>query len=155
MRKKAALVLATWFGCGLFPAGPGTVGSLGALAVAWVLVDVAGCQPWVFGALAMAMVPAGVWSADVTARHKGIEDPQIVVFDEVLGQWVALAGAYPLNGKSWLAAFLLFRLFDIVKPFPVRNLEKLPGGWGIISDDLMAGVYAALVLFGAGCFNLY
>jgi phosphatidylglycerophosphatase A len=155
MRKKAALVLATWFGCGLFPAGPGTVGSLGALAVAWVLVYGAGCEPWFFGALAMAMVPAGVWSADLAARHKGTEDPQIVVFDEVLGQWVALAGANPLNGKSWLAAFLLFRLFDIVKPFPVRNLERLPGGWGIISDDLMAGVYAALVLFGAGCFNLY
>jgi len=78
-----------------------------------------------------------------------------VVIDEVLGQWLTLAGAAALNWKSWLAAFLLFRLFDIWKPFPVRQLEALPGGWGIVADDLMAGLYGALVLFAAGCFNLY
>jgi phosphatidylglycerophosphatase A len=155
MREKAALALATWFGCGFVPKGPGTIGALGGLALAWSLVSLAGWQPWYFGVLALAMTPAGVWSASVTAEKKQIEDPQIVVFDEVLGQWIALAGAFPLNGKSWIAAFLLFRIFDIAKPFPVRNLEKLPRGWGIIADDLMAGVYAALVLFGAGCFNLY
>jgi phosphatidylglycerophosphatase A len=66
-----------------------------------------------------------------------------------------LAGALPLNWKSYLGAFLLFRLFDIWKPVPVRQLEALPGGLGIVADDVMAGVYAALVLFLAGCFNLY
>jgi phosphatidylglycerophosphatase A len=78
-----------------------------------------------------------------------------VVIDEVVGQWLTLAGARPLNWKSFLAAFVLFRLFDIWKPAPVRQLESLQGGAGIVADDLMAGVYAALVLFLAGCFNLY
>jgi hypothetical protein len=85
----------------------------------------------------------------------GMKDPQFVVVDEVVGQWLALAGARALNWKAWLAAFVLFRLFDIWKPFPVRQLESLPGGVGIVADDLMAGVYAALVLFLAGWFNLY
>ena len=84
-----------------------------------------------------------------------MKDPQFVVVDEVVGQWLALAGARTLELEIWLAAFLLFRLFDIWKPAPVRQLESLPGGVGIMADDLMAGVYAALVLFVAGCFNLY
>jgi phosphatidylglycerophosphatase A len=96
-----------------------------------------------------------VWAAGETARRTGIEDPQFVVVDEVVGQWLALAGARVLNWKTWLAAFVLFRLFDIWKPFPVRQLESLPGGVGIVADDLMAGLYAALVLFLAGWFNLY
>ena len=75
--------------------------------------------------------------------------------DEVLGQWITLAGATALNWKSWLAAFCLFRLFDIWKPPPVRQLEALPGGTGIVADDVMAGVYGALVLFLRGWFNLY
>jgi phosphatidylglycerophosphatase A len=78
-----------------------------------------------------------------------------VVVDEVIGQWIALAGARALNWKSYLAAFALFRLFDIWKPAPVRQLERLPGGWGINADDVMAGLYAALVMWTAGCFNLY
>jgi phosphatidylglycerophosphatase A len=75
--------------------------------------------------------------------------------DEVIGQWIALAGARALNWKTYLAAFVLFRLFDIWKPTPVRQLERLPGGWGINADDVMAGLYAALVMWTAGCFNLY
>ena len=75
--------------------------------------------------------------------------------DEVLGQWLTLAGARSLGWPALLAAFLLFRLFDVWKPYPVRRLEALPGGTGIVADDLAAGFYAALVLFIAGCFNLY
>jgi phosphatidylglycerophosphatase A len=78
-----------------------------------------------------------------------------VVIDEVLGQWLTLAGAKVLNWKSYLAAFLLFRLLDIWKPPPVRQLEGLPGGFGVVADDLAAAVYGALVLYAAGCFNLY
>ena len=78
-----------------------------------------------------------------------------MVVDEVIGQWIALAGARTLRWETYLAAFLLFRLFDIWKPLPARQLEALPGGWGINADDVMAGIYAALVLFLAGCFNLY
>jgi phosphatidylglycerophosphatase A len=152
---KVAVVIATWFGCGFFPWGPGTVGSLAALAIAHLLSATAHWRPFHFALLALAMTPAGIWAASVTARERKIKDPGIVVVDEVLGQWITLAGASSLNWKSWLAALCLFRLFDIWKPPPVRNLEALPSGLGIVADDLMAGVYGALVLFLMGCFNLY
>ena len=75
--------------------------------------------------------------------------------DEVVGQWIALAGAASFNWKSWLGAFVLFRLFDIWKPPPARQLDRIPGGVGIVFDDVASGVYAALVLWAAGWFNLY
>ncbi|MBZ5596204.1 MAG: phosphatidylglycerophosphatase A [Acidobacteriia bacterium] len=155
MKTKAANLIATWFGCGYAPAGPGTAGSLAALAIAWLLVRYGGWQPLWFVALVLVATAPSIWAADVTARALNQKDPGVVVVDEVLGQWLALAGARTLNVKSWLGAFLLFRLFDIWKPVPVRNLEKLPGGAGIVADDLMAGLYAALVLSLTGCFNLY
>jgi phosphatidylglycerophosphatase A len=155
MRIKAAKTIATWFGCGYAPVGPGTAGSLAALAIAWLLVRYAGWHPlWFVPLVVLASAPS-IWAADVTAHALNQKDPGVVVVDEVLGQWLALAGARPLNVKSWLGAFVLFRLFDIWKPVPVRNLEKLRGGVGIVADDLMAGLYAALVLSVAGCFNLY
>src|SRR5205823_8229022 len=133
----------------------GTVGSAAALVIAILLHKYAGFAPWHFLWLAAAVLFPAVWSAGVTARAKNLKDPQIVVIDEVLGQWITLGGALYLNWKSYLAALALFRLFDILKPWPVRQLEALPAGLGINADDVMAGVYAALVLFGAGWFNLY
>ena len=155
IRTNVANAVSTWFGCGYSPVAPGTAGSLAAIAIA-LLVDhyCAWDPPW-FAVLAAAVTVPGIWAASETARHAGLKDPQIVVVDEVVGQWLALAGARHLNWKSWLAAFALFRLFDIWKPVPVRQLESLPGGAGIVADDLMAGLYAALVLFLAGWFNLY
>ncbi len=155
MRSKAARLIATWFGCGYSPVGPGTAGSLAALVVAWPLVHYAGWRPLWFVAPVLVLTFPAVWAAGVTAVDEQEKDPQIVVVDEVLGQWLTLAGAPHLNLQSWIAAFFLFRLFDIWKPAPVRQLERLPGGTGIVADDLMAGLYAALVLFTAGCFNLY
>jgi phosphatidylglycerophosphatase A len=111
--------------------------------------------PWYFALLALALLPLGIWAAGETARDIKSKDPGIVVVDEVLGQWITLAGAVALNWKSWLAAFCLFRLFDIWKPPPVRQLEALPSGTGIVADDVMAGIYGALVLLITGCFNLY
>jgi phosphatidylglycerophosphatase A len=155
MASRLAFAIATWLGCGYSPIAPGTVGSLAALAIAIALVRWAGWHPWHFAALsAVALAPA-VWAAGVTARSCGKKDPGLVVVDEVLGQWVSLAGAAVLNWRSFLAALALFRLFDIWKPPPVRQLEALPGGAGIVADDIMAGLYAALVLFLSGCFNLY
>jgi phosphatidylglycerophosphatase A len=78
-----------------------------------------------------------------------------VVIDEALGQWATLACATVYNWKSVLGAFLLFRLFDIWKPYPVRHAERLPHGIGIVADDLLAGLFAGLVLWAGGCFNLY
>ena len=153
--SKLAVAIATWFGCGYFPLGPGTAGSLAAIGIAYGLVRAAHWQPLYFAALALILLPVGIWSASVTAKKSKSKDPGIVVVDEVLGQWITLAGATSLNWKSWLAAFCLFRLFDIWKPPPVRQLEALPSGSGIVADDVMAGIYGALVLFGMGCFNLY
>jgi phosphatidylglycerophosphatase A len=154
-RQTFALQLATWFGCGYSPVAPGTAGSLAALAIGILLHDSLALTGWHFLALAALLFAPATWAATITAEVKKLKDPQIVVVDEVLGQWIALAGARTLNWKSYLAAFALFRLFDIWKPPPVRQLEALPGGLGINLDDVMAGTYAALVLFLAGCFNLY
>ena len=155
MKTRVAVAIATWFGCGYFPVGPGTAGSLAALALAYPLATFDHWRPFYFGLLAVVVLPAGIWSASVTAQWSNAKDPGIVVVDEVLGQWITLAGATALTWKSWLAAFLLFRLFDIWKPPPVRRLEALPAGTGIVADDVMAGIYGALVLFLMGCFNLY
>jgi phosphatidylglycerophosphatase A len=155
MRVKLANLISTWFGCGYSPKAPGTAGSLGALAIGIVLHEYAGFGPWGFAALAALVFIPAVWAAGVTARASGLKDPQFVVVDEVIGLWISLAGARTYNWKSYLAAFALFRLCDIWKPPPVRQLEALPGGWGINLDDVMAGVYAALVLWAAGRFNLY
>jgi phosphatidylglycerophosphatase A len=155
VRLTIANLVSTWFGCGRSPVAPGTAGSAAAVAIAILLHHYAGFVWWYFLLMAAVLFLPAVWAAGVSARAAGIEDPGFVVVDEVLGQWIALAGARTLNWETFLAAFLLFRLFDIWKPAPVRQLEALPGGWGINADDAMAGVYAALVLLVAGCFNLY
>src|SRR6266700_1330141 len=142
--------IATWFGCGYSPIAPGTAGSLAASAIAYGLVELCHWRPRCFAVLAVALTPLGIWAAGATAREIESKDPGIVVVDEVLGQWITLAGAVSLNWQSWLAAFCLFRLFDIWKPPPVRRLEALPSGTGIVADDVMAGVYGALVLLITG-----
>ncbi|HMD50795.1 MAG TPA: phosphatidylglycerophosphatase A, partial [Bryobacteraceae bacterium] len=96
----------------------------------------------------------GVWAATVIERREGIEDPGKVVVDEVIGQWVTIAGAPVLNWKTWLLAFVLFRALDVWKPPPARQFERLPGGWGIVADDVMSGVYGALAIFVLGRFHL-
>jgi phosphatidylglycerophosphatase A len=154
LRLKFAYVLATWFGCGLSPVAPGTVGSAAALAIGIAMRSCCSFPQWCFAALAAALAVPAIWAAGAVATASKSKDPSIVVVDEVLGQWIALAGASTYNWKTYLAAFLLFRLFDIWKPAPVRQLESLPGGLGINADDAMAGVYAALVLWLAGWFNL-
>jgi phosphatidylglycerophosphatase A len=105
--------------------------------------------------LAIVSSAPAIWAAGETARQAGMKDPQFVVVDEVVGQWLALAGARALELEGLAGRLSAVPLFDIWKPFPVRQLESLPGGVGIVADDLMAGVYAALVLFLAGWFNLY
>lgn len=145
-----AKIVATWFGLGLIPIAPGTWGSLGGLVVAWALAQYGGWPSWSFAVLAVAGTAPGIWAANQTALDAGKKDPGIVVVDEVLGQWLTLAAmATVAPGRQWVLAFALFRLFDIWKPYPVRKLETLAGGTGIVADDLGAGVYGALVLLGA------
>jgi len=138
-----AVWLSTWFGCGLSPVAAGSVGSLAALPIAALSV-------WLGGTLALQMVSAallaiGIASSDVYARLTGIKDPDEVVIDEVAGQCLTLL-VVPLAPLPYLAGFLLFRFFDVAKPFPIRWLERnLPGGWGIMLDDTGAAIYAMLV----------
>lgn len=153
--RSLAIAVATWFGAGYAPVAPGTAGALAGLAIAWLMHQYLGAGPLVFGLMGVIVFFPGVWAARETAIAVGKKDPGLVVVDEVMGTWITLAGASTLNWKSWLLAFALFRIFDIWKPAPVRQLEKLPGGWGIMADDAMAGVYGALIMAGMGCFNLY
>jgi len=153
--NRAALALATWFGCGYFPFGPGTVGSLAAVLIAAALHFGMAAGRLTLACLVIALTAPGILASTRTARLVGKTDPGLVVVDEVLGQWVTLLGATNLNWKALLAGFLLFRVFDIWKPWPVRRLERLPGGTGIVADDLAAGAYGALILYIGGRFGLY
>ena len=136
--------LALGFGSGLSHWAPGTVGS--AVAVALWLAFLAGAPGWP-GQIAVVVIGTVlcVWAADWAARKLGRKDPGCIVSDELAGQWLALLAAPPA-WPWWLAAFVLFRAFDIAKPWPMRPLERLPGGLGIVADDLMAGLYAAALL---------
>lgn len=147
IQTKVAVAIATWFGCGYFPVGPGTVGSLVGVLVAVLLQYFVGPVRWpLVLAIALLLLP-GIWASTKTARHLRKKDPGVVVVDEVLGQWVTLLGAPVLNWKTVAAGFVLFRLFDIWKPGPVRKLERLPDGIGIVADDLAAGALGALILY--------
>ena len=153
--NQLAITVATWFGCGYFPWGPGTIGSLAGLLIAMALHSYLGAGRLTLLIATLVMLAPAIWASTNTARIVAKEDPGIVVVDEVLGQWTTLLGATVFNWKALAAAFLLFRLFDIWKPWPVRQFEKLPGGTGIVTDDLAAGIYAALILYIGGRFGLY
>ena len=138
-----AVWLSTWFGCGLAPVARGTVGSLAALPLAALAM-------WLGGSVTLATIAAvilaiGIWSTGIYARAAGIIDPDEAVIDEVAGQCLTLA-VVPLAPLPYLIGFLLFRFFDVAKPFPIRWLEhRLPGGWGIMLDDIGAAIYAMIV----------
>ena len=136
--------IASAFGLGLSPRAPGTVGSLAALLPWWFLLRELSL-PVYLGVLLIAFV-VGVWAANWVIAQTRIEDPSVVVWDEFVGQWIALLLA-PAGWHWMLAGFALFRLFDIWKPWPVRWADRqLHGGFGAMFDDVLAGVYAALVL---------
>ncbi|MGH6968241.1 MAG: phosphatidylglycerophosphatase A family protein [Stellaceae bacterium] len=138
-----AVWLSTWFGCGLSPVVPGTVGAFAALPLAALIVWQSG--PWLLGAVATLILVVGIWTSSIYTRAAGITDPGAVVIDEVAGQCLTLV-VVPLAPLPYLAGFLLFRFFDIAKPFPLRWIERrLPGGWGIMFDDIGAAIYAMLV----------
>lgn len=153
--NRVALWLATWFGCGYWPWGPGTVGSLAALVIAIFLHEFFSSGRFTLLAMCVILAAPAVWASTRAARLMNDPDPGGVVVDEVLGQWVALLGAAVLVWKSFVAAFVLFRIFDIWKPWPVHSLEKLPEGAGIVADDVAAGLYAALILYIGGMLKLY
>jgi phosphatidylglycerophosphatase A len=137
-----ARAVGTAFGSGYAPFAPGTAGSAVGLLLFWPMA--AWPWPWPLGASAVLFL-VGSLAAGRVARLVGLKDPGIVVVDEVVGQWVTLT-ALPFTPVTAAAGFVLFRIMDVVKPWPARDLERVPGGWGIMADDVAAGVYAHLVL---------
>jgi phosphatidylglycerophosphatase A len=138
--RALAVAIATAGHSGWFPIAPGTVGSAVGVALWWGL-RAAGAGVVVEVAVAATLFAAGAWAASETERVLGVTDPGPVVIDEVMGMCVTLIAA-PVSWPAAIAGFVLFRAFDIVKPPPARRLERLHGGWGIMADDLAAGVYA-------------
>jgi phosphatidylglycerophosphatase A len=140
----AGLAIATVFGVGYAPMAPGTFGSAAGLIVWWLLP----ASPAVHALAIVAIFFAGSWGGSVAERHFGRTDPGQVVIDEVMGMLITLF----LNPVGWLGAvagFFLFRVFDVIKPYPANRLERLHGGFGVMADDAMAAVYANLALRAA------
>lgn len=137
-----AVTVATGFFSGYSPIAPGTAGSC-AVVVLYGIVPGLFLWRWVW-AVWIGVFLIGARAADRCIAFWG-EDPGKVVIDEIVGMMITI-GFMPLNAKIVVAGFVLFRLFDIVKPPPARGLEKLPGGWGVMADDVAAGVYANIAL---------
>ncbi len=150
VRPRAPLwakLVATFFGTGLMHPGPGTWGSAATVLLWWIVSRwvPTSSQAVTAAGLALFAVLIGIPAATEISRATGLKDPQFVVIDEVAGQLIAFI-AVPVTWKSVLLGFILFRGFDIVKPWPVRNLERLPEGTGIVIDDVGAGLYALAVM---------
>ena len=139
---RLARLLATWFGAGDLPGAPGTWGSLAALPFAVLIVLVGG--QYLLAVFVLIAFVIGVWGSGKLATFHRLEDPQRVVIDEVAGQWLAILPV-ALDWHYYLVAFLLFRFLDITKPWPLKKLEAMPGGLGIMADDIGAGVYAGIL----------
>ena len=142
-----AVTVATFFGIGRLRPGPGTWASALA-ALVWLAVGrfiPENLHPALLASLIVLVIALGIPAATLVARASGVKDPGFIVIDEVAGQWTALLFA-PVSWKTVLAAFILFRSFDIVKPPPVRQLESFPEGTGIVVDDVAAGAYALFVM---------
>ncbi|NTV97721.1 MAG: phosphatidylglycerophosphatase A [Chlorobiaceae bacterium] len=154
MKLFAAKALGTCFGAGYFPWAPGTFTSLIAVLLSILLPGLLE-PPLMLGLVAIACT-AGVWSGSVMEEHFG-NDPSIVTIDELAGQWLAIL-ALPPGLLPLALSFLFFRLFDILKPGPVDAAQRLPGGWGIMADDVLAGIMANIsvrcVLFLLPLFHL-
>jgi phosphatidylglycerophosphatase A len=144
---KLSWLIATFFGCGRMRPGPGTWASAATVLLWWLISQAAGGELQILVALLLSClaIALGIPAATRVAGESSITDPSFVVIDEVAGQMIALIAA-PVRWKTLVAGFILFRAFDIVKPPPLRLLEKLPGGAGIMLDDVGAGLYALAIL---------
>lgn len=145
MTDRIAALIATWFGSGLLPKAPGTWGSIAALPPGLLLLWLGG-EPALIGGILIVSL-AGVWAGERYADSLAQEDPGAVVIDEVAGQWLALLPCTAFGLVEIALAFLLFRAADILKPWPASWADRnIPGGLGIMADDWVAGLYAALAL---------
>jgi phosphatidylglycerophosphatase A len=141
--KDPVHILAFGFGTGLAPFAPGTFGSIPGVLLFWITMD---SGLYVQLAVAVSITLAGVWICGESARRIGVHDHGGIVWDEIVGMYVTLLAA-PVSVVGWALAFVLFRIMDIVKPWPIRDLDhRLGGGVGIMLDDLAAALYAAILL---------
>ncbi len=148
---RAARIIATWFGVGLARKAPGTWGSLATLPLGILLLWLGG--PWAVVACGIVATFIGIWAVQVYLRTAAMKDPKEVVIDEVAGQLLALVPA-GLDWRLWLLAFVLFRFFDITKIGPIGWAERLPRAFGVMVDDVIAGIVAGLCLWGIGRYLL-
>ncbi len=139
-----ALAFATVCGVGYMPVAPGTFGSAAGLLLWWLLPS----SPAVQASAIVVLFVVGSWSGSVAERHFGRTDPGQVVIDEVMGMFITLL-LNPVGWKGAFAGFLIFRVADVIKPYPANRLESLHGGVGVMADDAMAAIYANLVLRAA------
>jgi len=151
--RSLSVWIATGLGAGYFPVAPGTAGSLVGLALVIALQQTSLDAAWLgisLAALAAVVFAVGVWAAGKAEKAFGRVDPGQVVIDEVMGQIITFLATPRISWAGLIAGFILFRIFDIVKPFPARRCERFPGGWGIMLDDGVAGLYslAALLILG-------
>jgi len=138
-----ATTLATLLGIGRAPLAPGTWASLAALPLAWGISALGGVA--LLAAWTLVAAALGIWACDIYARESGKHDPSECVIDELAGQWIACLAA-PLSLPGYALAFVLFRLFDIWKPWPISAAERARGGVGVMLDDLVAGLFAAILV---------
>lgn len=145
--KHPATILSTWFYSGLLNPAPGTWGTIAALPFAYGLIVLDNI--WITLAAIAAVFIIGLWGGDVMEKQTGIHDDKRIVIDEVAGMWIAIIPA-TLNPLTLLAAFVLFRFFDILKPWPIGWVDKkVKGSFGVMFDDIIAGIFAAIILLGA------
>ncbi len=151
--NSLAKAIATALGAGYSPIAPGTCGTAVAVPLAWLL---AGLPLWQFSVITLAVTLVGVWAAATADRAWGTHDSGRIVIDEVAGYLVTMA---LVDRTNWIVlgiGFVVFRFFDIVKPPPVRWLdENLPGGWGVVLDDIAAGVMGAAVMWALAHFGAF
>ena len=140
---RLAFAIATVFKAGYIPIAPGTVGSIIGLLVFWLIKDYASFTIEMF--VAATLFFAGVWASTIVEQVLERHDPGVVIVDEVVGMLVALMLLPPTITVMFLA-FLLFRVFDIIKPYPARWCEQLSRGWGIMMDDVVAGLYVNVLI---------
>ncbi len=154
--RGPAIWIATAGGAGFFPIAPGTAGSVVGVAVVMALARLPLARPAAIAILAAGAVvvfAVGVWAAGKAETYFGRTDPGQVVIDEVAGQMITLMLMPHATWKWLVGGFLLFRGFDIIKPFPARQAERIPRGWGIMVDDVIAGLYGMLALALIGLVN--
>jgi len=143
LNEKLITFLATGFGSGLSPVAPGTAGTLAGVLICLICLPMS----WILRLFfVLVLLALSIYVADKAEKIYEKKDDQRIVIDEIIGLQITMLPA-AINILNLCAAFVLFRIFDIWKPFPVKNLQGLPGGWGVVMDDVVAGIYAAAIMW--------